>query len=188
MGINVRTKDVRDAGGRARARIAGEPRGPGWLGALAIGVGAGAVGALVAFLMDPQRGRARRAQLADQGAATVRHAAREAERAVRVVASTAEGKIQALTQGGSRVAATDDVTLRDRAESILFRDPKVPKGSINISAERGTIVLRGEVPNVRMRSKLAREAEKVEGAWGVTNLLHLPGEPAAEELAAAVGD
>ena len=32
---------------------------------------------------------------------------------------------------------------------------------------------------------LGREAEKVEGAWGVRNLLHLPGEPAAEELATA---
>jgi osmotically-inducible protein OsmY len=182
MDIQQRTRDVREASERARARIAGEPHGPGWLGALVIGIVAGITGAAVAYLADPQRGRARRAQLADQGAATVRHAAREAERAVRVVASTAEGKIEALTNGGTRVAATDDVTLRDRAESILFRDPKVPKGSINISAERGIIVLRGEVPDTRMRNKLGREAEKVEGVWGVNNLLHLPGEP-AEELA-----
>ena len=75
---------------------------------------------------------------------------------------------------------SDDVTLRDRAESILFRDPKVPKGTINISAERGTLVLRGEVPNARMRNKLAREAEKIEGVWGVENLLHLPGEAGDE--------
>ena len=81
--------------------------------------------------------------------------------------STAEGKLEALTRGGSRVAATDDVTLRDRAESMLFRNPKVPKGSINISAERGIIVLRGEVPDARMRNRLGREAEKIEGAWGV---------------------
>jgi hypothetical protein len=187
MGIKVRTKDVRDAGERARSRIAGEPAGPGWLGALVIGVVAGVTGALVAFLSDPDRGKARRAQLADQGAAAVRHASRGAERALRVVASTAEGKIEALTQGGSRVAPTDDVTLRDRAESILFRDPKVPKGTINISAERGILVLRGEVPDTRMRNKLGREAEKIEGAWGVHNLLHLPGESAAEELAATTG-
>ena len=102
---------------------------------------------------------------------------------MRSVRSTAEGKLEAMTQGGSRVAATDDVTLRDRAESILFRDPKVPKGSINISAERGTLVLRGEVPNARMRNKLGREAEKIEGVWGVDNLLHLPGEEAGDELA-----
>jgi osmotically-inducible protein OsmY len=174
--MKVRTTDVRQAGERARARIAGEPHGPGWLGALGIGVVAGVTGAAVAFLLDPQRGRARRAQLADQGAATVRHAAQEAERVVRSVTSTAEGKLEALTQSGSRVGATDDVTLRDRAESILFRDPKVPKGTINLSVERGTLVLRGEVPNARMRNKLAREAEKIDGVWGVQNLLHLPGE------------
>jgi osmotically-inducible protein OsmY len=183
MGIKVRTNDVRQAGERARARISGEPQGPGWLGALGIGIVAGATGAVVAFLADPQRGKARRTQLADQGAATVRHAAREAERVVRAVTSTAEGKLEALAMGGSRVAPNDDVTLRDRAESILFRDPKVPKGSINISAERGTLVLRGEVPNARMRNKLAREAEKIEGVWGVENLLHLPGESAGEGLA-----
>jgi osmotically-inducible protein OsmY len=182
MGIKVPTRDVRQAGDRARARIAGEPQGPGWLGALGIGIVAGATGAAVAYLLDPQRGRGRRAQLADKGAASLRHAAHGAERVVRSVTSTAEGKLEALTQGGSRVAATDDVTLRDRAESILFRDPKVPKGTINLSAERGTLVLRGEVPNARMRTKLAREAEKIDGVWGVQNLLHLPGETANDEL------
>ena len=186
MGIMVRTNDVRQAGERARARVSGEPQGPGWLGALGIGIVAGATGAVVAFLADPQRGKARRTQLVDQGAATVRHAVRGAERAVRAVTSTAEGKLEALALGGTRVAPNDDVTLRDRAESILFRDPKVPKGSINISAERGTLVLRGEVPNARMRNKLAREAEKIEGVWGVENLLHLPGEAAGEELAATL--
>jgi osmotically-inducible protein OsmY len=183
MGIRIRTNDIRDAGDRARARIAGEQSGPGWLGALVIGVVAGATGALIAYLTDPQRGKARRAQLVDQGAAAVRNASREAERALRVVTSTAEGKLEAATKGGSRVAATDDVTLRDRAESILFRDPKVPKGSINISAERGIIVLRGEVPNARMRTSLERKAEKIEGVWGVNSMLHLPGEEPAEELA-----
>jgi hypothetical protein len=36
-----------------------------------------------------------------------------------------------------------------------------------------------------MRNKLAREAEKIEGVWGVENLLHLPGETNHEELATA---
>ena len=182
MGTKVRTSDVRQAGERARARIAGEPQGPGWLGALGIGIVAGATGAAVAYLLDPQRGRARRAQITDQGAATIRHATHAAERVVRSVTAAAEGKLEALSRGGSRVAATDDVTLRDRAESILFRDPKVPKGTINLSAERGTLVLRGEVPNARMRNKLGRDAEKIDGVWGVQNLLHLPGETAGEEL------
>ena len=143
-----------------------------------------AVGAAAAFLADPARGRARRARLLDQGAATVRHALRAAERGMRSVRSTAEGKLQAMAGGGERVAPIDDITIRDRAESQLFRDPNVPKGTINVNVERGILVLRGEVPDDGMRRRLAEEAAGVEGVWSVRNLLHLPGEP-AEEMAAS---
>ena len=143
-----------------------------------------AVGAAAAFLADPARGRARRARLLDQGAATVRHALRAAERGMRSVRSTAEGKLQAMADGGERVAPVDDVTIRDRAESQLFRDPNVPKGTINVNVERGILVLRGEVPDDGMRRRLAEEAAGVDGVWSVRNLLHLPGEP-AEEMAAS---
>jgi hyperosmotically inducible periplasmic protein len=181
MGITDRTKDVKQAGERARGRIAGQRRGPGWLGALVIGAIGSIAGALVAFLTDPQRGRARRAQLLDQGAATVRNAGREAERVVRAATSLAEGKLEALTEGGSRVPPVDDVTIRDRAETELFRDASVPKGTINLSVERGILVLRGEVPDEEMRDRLVRQAEGIEGVWSVRNMLHLPGEPAGEE-------
>ena len=152
---------------------------------IAVGLAGGAMGATIAFLADPQRGKARRTRLLDQGAATVRHAGRAANRAVRAVTSTAEGKLEALTTAGTRVAPTDDVTLRDRAETQLFRDPEVPKGTINISAERGILVLRGEVPDAAMRGRLEREAAAIDGVWSVKNLLHLPGEPAVDELTAA---
>ena len=183
MGIMDRTREIKGGVDRARGRVAVERRGPGWIGAIVIGALGGLAGALVAFLTDPQRGRARRAQLLDQGAATVRSAGREATRAVRSATSLAEGKIEALTEGGSRVAPIDDVTIRDRAETELFRDASVPKGTINISVERGILVLRGEVPDAEMRERLVREAEGIEGVWSVKNMLHLPGEPAAEQLA-----
>jgi gas vesicle protein len=184
MGIMDRTtRDVKQAGDRARSRIAGQRSGPGWVGAIVIGAIGGIAGAVVAFLTDPQRGRARRAQLIDQGAATVRSASREAERAIRAATSLAEGKIEALTERGSRVSSTDDITLRDRAETELFRDDSVPKGTINLNVERGILVLRGEVPDAEMRDRLARQAEGIDGIWSVRNLLHLPGEPAEEELA-----
>ena len=154
-----------------------------WRGATMAIIGA-AVGAAAAFLADPARGRARRARLLDQGAATLRHAGRAMGRGMRGIRSTAEGKLEAMAEGGERVGPLDDVTIRDRAESELFRDPSVPKGAINVNVERGILVLRGEVPDDAMRRRLAEEAVGVEGVWSVRNLLHLPGEP-AEEMAAS---
>lgn len=174
---------AREASGRARRAIAGQPSGPGWIGAGMLALVGAAAGALVAFLTDPARGRARRARLIDQGAAGMRRAGRGVERAMRAATSTAGGKIEAMTEGGSRVAPTDDVTLRDRAETELFRDPSIPKGTININVERGVLVLRGEVPDDGTRQRLGREAEGIEGVWSVRNLLHLPGEPAEEMVA-----
>jgi osmotically-inducible protein OsmY len=155
--------------------------GPSWGAAALIGLAAGATGAVVAFIADPTRGRARRTRLADQGAAIVRRGWRRAGRTLRMIGSEAAGMFEARVEGGTRVGPIDDVTLRDRAESQLFRDPSVPKGTINLSVERGVLVLRGEVPEEAMRDRLVHEAMGIPGVWSVRNLLHLPGEPAETE-------
>ena len=172
-----RTSDVRHA-------AAGESGGPSWLGASVIGIGAGLAGALAAYLADPAQGRGRRARIGDQAAATIRRAGNTAEHSARGIGAIVSGKLEALTAGGTRVGPIDDVTLRDRAETTLFRDAAVPKGMINLSVERGTLVLRGEVPDHQMRERLEKQAEKIDGLWGVRNLLHLPGEPAPTEVEA----
>jgi BON domain len=176
---------INDRVSETRRSAAGERRGPSWLGTTVIAAGSAAVGAAVAFLADPDRGRGRRARLLDQSAAAVRRAQRGVEHAARAATSLAEGKLEALTEAGTRVAPTDDVTLHDRAESILFRDPAIPKGTINLNVERGVLVLRGEVPDVELRERLAREAEQIDGVWSVRNLLHLPGEAIPEDRIAA---
>lgn len=147
-------------------------------------LGGAAIGAAAAFLADPARGRARRARLIDQAGAAARRARRGVARSVRTMRSAAEGRLEARAQGGERVGPLDDVTVRDRAETELFRDPKVPKGAINLNVERGVLVLRGEVPDEAMRERLAELAAGVEGVWSVRNLLRVPGEP-AEEVAAS---
>ena len=137
-----------------------------------------AAGAAAALLLDPARGRARRAQLIDRSAALARHAAHVGERQLRHLGSLASGKLQAITARGEPAEWVNDATLKERVESELLGDPKVPKGQININAEQGVVVLRGEVPSERMRSKLEKRAGEVHGVWYVENLLHLPGEPA----------
>lgn len=182
MGITKNIRDARgrasDAADRARRTAAGEPKGPGWLGAALMAGIAALVGAVAAWLADPQRGRARRAQLADQGAATVRRAVRHGERTARSIGANASGAMKAAqhARGSGGTGATDDVTLAARAETELFRDPDVPKGAINVNAERGVLVLRGEVPDAGMRDRLEREAEKIDGVWSVQNLLTVAGE------------
>ncbi|HEX3220846.1 MAG TPA: BON domain-containing protein [Candidatus Limnocylindria bacterium] len=145
---------------------------------LLLGVTAAALGALAGILLDPARGRARRARLADQSGAVARQLAQRGDRAWRTLRAQAGGTLQALRARGRETGATDDVTVRDRVESELLGDPSVPKGAINISAERGIVVLRGEVPDEGMRTQLGERAAAVRGVWSVENLLHLPGEPA----------
>ena len=136
------------------------------------------LGAAAAVLLDPTRGRARRAELVDRSAALVRHGARATGRQLRFAGSLLTGKLAALRAMGGPAEWANDATLKERVESELLGDPKVPKGTININAEQGIVVLRGEVPSERMRARLAKRAGEVHGVWYVENLLHLPGEPA----------
>ncbi len=165
---------------RERAELAARgDRGPGRTGGLLIGLLGAAAGAVAAFLFDPARGRGRRARLTDQGAAMVRRLGRHGERLVGRVRSDVEGKLAATRAAGSPEARPlDDATLTDRVQSVVFRDPSVPKGNLNVNVERGIVVLRGEIPNEQMRAKIVSEVEGVDGVWSVRDLLHLPGEPA----------
>ena len=190
MHLTDQTRDARkraeSTGRRARRALAGEAHGAGWVGTTLIAAVTAAAGALAAFLLDPSRGRARRARLVDQGGATIRRAARHVGRAVQAARSTASGRLAAVTHPESHDdELLDDVTLTSKVETKLFRDRSVPKGTININVERGIVVLRGEVPDSEMRDRLAAEAGSIGGVWSVHNLLHLPGEPVEEEPLAA---
>jgi osmotically-inducible protein OsmY len=54
----------------------------------------------------------------------------------------------------------------------------VPKGQINVNAENGVIVLRGEVEEPDLIRDLEQKTRKVQGVQEVENLLHTPGTPA----------
>lgn len=168
---------------RARYAVQGRETG-GWMSRILLAGGAALAGAGLALLLDPARGRARRARIADQAAATARRAARTTERAGRRVTSEVAGRVSAIqhaNDGGDPFP--DDVTLADRVQTELFRDPSVPKGQLNVNVERGIVVLRGEIPDDRMRGELIGRVEAMPGVW-VRNLLHLPGETAPTEATA----
>ena len=71
----------------------------------------------------------------------------------------------------------DDVTLARKVETEIFRDAEVPKGQINVNAENGVVVLRGEVEEPELIRDLEEKTRNVQGVQEVENLLHTPGTP-----------
>lgn len=78
----------------------------------------------------------------------------------------------------------DDVTLTDRVESELFRDPSVPKGSININSVNGRVELRGELSSQPQIDDLVSKVRRIPGVKDVHSYLHLPGTPAPNKASA----
>jgi osmotically-inducible protein OsmY len=70
------------------------------------------------------------------------------------------------------------VTLARKVETEIFRDAEVPKGQINVNAENGKVVLRGEVEKPALIKDLEKRTQKVQGVREVENLLHVHGTPA----------
>ena len=139
------------------------------------------MGAVLAFFFDPRAGSARRSTLAGRVAGTVRRSSRRAERAARYAASTAKGKGEAAAQLGRGEREYDDNTLAEKVMTELFRDSEV-KRRVNVSAENGVVVLRGEVPHPEDVEEVELRARRIEGVHEVRNLLHLPKTPAPTDV------
>ena len=115
-----------------------------------------ALGAALAYFFDPQNGQARRKE-------TIKRIVQLSQRQ--------RGRLTARAQ-------PDDVTLARQVESEIFGDADLPKGQINVNAEEGKVVLRGEVESAEMIEELVSKARKVQGVQEVENLLHTPGQAA----------
>ena len=137
--------------------------------------GAG-VGYLAAYLLDPERGRSRRTEIARRLGGIGLEANRMAQRTTVRATDKASGiKSRVLSRTGS--AETDDLTILDRVESEVFRDPAIPKGDINVMVVEGKAVLRGQVEEPQIGA-IEAAVRKVVGVKEVENLLHVPGTPA----------
>jgi osmotically-inducible protein OsmY len=131
-----------------------------------------AFGAALSYFFDPDNGRRRRKVAADRLAGLSR---RHGKRVIK--GTTAQAK--ALKQKGTHLREEpkpqpDDVTLARKVETEIFRDAEVPKGKINVNAENGKVVLRGEVDSAELIEDLVDKARKVQGVQEVESLLHTP--------------
>jgi osmotically-inducible protein OsmY len=130
------------------------------------------LGALIAYFFDPQNGRSRRAEARQRIPALLRRTSAKAEN----VGQTATAKATAAKQKATHVKEQekpqpDDVTLARKVETEIFRDAEVPKGKINVNAENGKVVLRGEVEEPSLIQDLEKRTKKVQGVREVENLL-----------------
>jgi osmotically-inducible protein OsmY len=134
------------------------------------------LGAALTYFFDPQQGRRRRAMAQDRVGAMFRRTARRGEQLKRSASAEVQGVVQKSKHLEEEPKGPfDDVTLARKVETEIFRDAEVPKGQINVNAENGKIVLRGEVGQPEMIRDLEDRARSVQGVSDVENLLHLPG-------------
>jgi osmotically-inducible protein OsmY len=138
-----------------------------------------AIGAGLAALFDPSRGKGRRAEVRDRTAGTVRRSVRVVERRGRGVVAHTAGTYQRVTHLREQAKEQpNDATLADKVRSEIFRDAHVPKGDIAVNAQDGVIQLRGEVQTPDQIRDLETKTRKVSGVRDVENLLHVQGQPA----------
>jgi osmotically-inducible protein OsmY len=131
-----------------------------------------ALGAALVYFFDPEQGRRRRKVTADRLAGLVR---RHGKRVIKTAAARSQAaKARAAHLREQQKPQPDNVTLARKVETEIFRDADVPKGQINVNAENGKIVLRGEVDSPALIDDLVTKARKVQGVQEVESLLHTP--------------
>ena len=139
-------------------------------------------GAIAVYFLDPERGRARRAQFVDWSGARLRRGWHALNQLGTRTGSTAATLPQRMVSLRSGPRPADDLTLRDRVESEVFRNPDVPKGRINLDVESGVVTVRGQVDNALQIAAIEKAVLRVPGVHGVENLLHVNGTPAPNKV------
>jgi len=135
-----------------------------------------AIGAGIAYFLDPDNGNRRRSMAMQRLGGAGRTARQRAERAASHAASQAAGTAQRVTHPvSSQEPPADDITLARKVETEIFRPADAPKGSVNVQAVDGIVELRGQVDDAQAIEEIVRKAEGIPGVRGVENLMHTPG-------------
>jgi osmotically-inducible protein OsmY len=165
----IRIRDTRRTVGY---RIAGERR-PSTARRVGITLAAGATGAVLAFFLDPVSGTRRRRIVRDKVTSAFRGARDRVVRRRRYMQGQATGVMEETRR--DTTIPENDTVLVDKVESEAIGYSGVPSGRVNINAEHGVVVLRGQVDSPDDVVRLEKLVREVDGVRGVENLLHTPG-------------
>jgi hypothetical protein len=174
--LNTQIRKQASAAGRRLPRRGGPSRLAALTGAVA--------GAVAVYFLDPQQGRARRAQFVGWSGSRLRRGWRALNQLGARTGSSAAALPQKMVSLRSGPRPADDLTLRDRVESEVFRNADLPKGQINVDVESGVVTIRGQVDNAFQIASVEKAVLKVPGVVGVENLLHIDGTPAPNKAQA----
>jgi osmotically-inducible protein OsmY len=134
-----------------------------------------AIGALIAYLFDPQSGTRRRHVAYDRTTSFFR---KRGGRAARAVAAQTSGMAQRAQHVREEPKEFDDATLANKVRSEALRDGEIASGDVSVNVQNGVVQLRGEVQRPDLITTLVERTRNVQGVVEVENLLHLPGSEA----------
>lgn len=134
-------------------------------------IGSAAVGAGLAYLFDPDRGRSRRAQLSDQAKSQIRDATETVRAQAEYQAGVARGAFHEAASSVEPERQFDDDTLlqKVRSEALGY----LPSDAVEVDITDGTVQVSGSIPNSAAREELLGMIRDVEGVDEVEDRLEV---------------
>jgi len=129
-------------------------------------------GATIGYLLDPDRGRSRRARLSDQTKALTRSASESMESSFQYQRGVAKGMIHDLTEPLRPRREYDDETLlqKVRSEALGYWDHP---DTIDIDIRDGLVSLTGRVDSEKGRDRLIELIRSVDGVGLIDDRLDI---------------
>ena len=136
-------------------------------------VGVGAAAAAAMYLLDPERGRSRRAKLSDQAAAMARMAEEKARAQAEHQKGVAQGLAHDLTEPFRPDREFDDETLHQKVKSEAIGRWDGPKNDVEVDVDDGVVTLKGNVDAEKV-DDLIRLVKGVPGVASINDQLSVP--------------
>ncbi|GGI08865.1 BON domain-containing protein [Egicoccus halophilus] len=149
--------------------------GSGWAGRLLwLAIGA-VLGAVATYFADPDRGNARRAELAQRASSTGRDLQ---EQAVDQGRDLAQRSVGAAIDAVPEVSDPSDEKLHERVRAQAIGPADAATAKLVTTVRDGVVEVRGQVDTDTQRRELLQRVADVDGVREVVDLTHLPHEPA----------
>lgn len=133
---------------------------------------AATVGAAIAYLLDPDRGRTRRAKLADQATARIRDASETVKARAKYQKGVFKGVVHDVSEPLREEEAPDADTLLQKVRSeALGYGPD--EASIEVDVVDGTVRVSGSVDKEADRKRLIKLITAVDGVDMIDDRLHV---------------